>query len=270
MKIFALALLLSAATAGAATLEPLWTTKGLSNPESIIEIDGALYVSNVAGEGDAKDGKGFISKLGRDGSIETLSWVDGLDAPKGLAAEAGRLFVSDVTSLVEIDLATANIVQKHAIPDAVFLNDVAIARDGAVLVADSGKARISALKNGQVETWLEDPALRSVNGLLPEEKRLVVTTMQGKLLAVDWQTRAITTLAENLGNADGVAPLADGHYLVGEWPGRLFDVAPDGTHVVVRDTREAKEYQNDFIRLGDELLVPNWEPSTLRAYRIAR
>lgn len=75
-------------------------------------------------------------------------------------------------------------------------------------------------------------------------------------------------LAEGLGDADGVAALGDGAYLVGEWPGRLFHVAGDGSASVLLDQREAKHYLNDFIPVGDRLIVPNWEPSTVSAYRL--
>jgi hypothetical protein len=99
---------------------------------------------------------------------------------------------------------------------------------------------------------------------------MVVTTMQGKLLAVDWKTKAITVLAENLGDGDGVAPLGAGAYLVSEWPGRLFHVTPDGAQTVLMDTRTETILLNDFLLVGDTLVVPNWEPSTLTAYRVTR
>jgi outer membrane protein assembly factor BamB len=270
-------LLLTVGCAGPRTtrppqLVPAWTATGLSNPESAIP-DAAgrfLYVSNVAGEGDARDGNGFIAKLGLDGTLLQREWATGLDAPKGLALARGRLFVADVTRLVEIDAATGAVVARFDAPGAKFLNDVAIARDGAVLVADSGTAQVFALRDGRLETWLQHEQLGAVNGLLPERDRLVVTTMRGKLLAVDWDTKAITVLAEGLGDADGVVALGRGAYLVGEWPGRLFHVRADGTSVVLADTRADKRYINDFILVDGLLVVPNWEPSTVSAYRLQR
>ncbi|MFD0739409.1 SMP-30/gluconolactonase/LRE family protein [Lysobacter koreensis] len=254
------------------TLTPLWSTPGFANPESAIpDATGEfLYVSNVAGEGDARDGNGFISRVSLDGAILEREWATGLDAPKGLALAGARLFVSDVTALVEIDAGTGRTVARHAVEGAGFLNDVAVTADGTVLVSDSAKARIHAWRDGRMQLWLEHDLLRSINGLLPERERLIVTTMQGRLLAVDWNTRAITPLAEGLGNADGVVALRDGTYLVGEWPGRLFHVAGDGASTVLLDQREAKHYLNDFILLGDRLIVPNWEPSTVSAYRLQR
>ena len=68
-----LILLLSGAIAPlhAFELQPLWTTTGLRNPESVIAAtDGAsLFVSNVDGEADARDGRGGISRLSLDGTV---------------------------------------------------------------------------------------------------------------------------------------------------------------------------------------------------------
>ncbi len=254
------------------TLTQLWSTPGFSNPESILpSADGAFfYVTNVAGEGDARDGNGFIARMTPDGTIVTRDWAKGLDAPKGMALRDGRLYVSDIDDLVVLDAASGAEMTRHVVPGAKFLNDVALAPDGAVLVADSGSARIFALKDGAVTEWRADAAFDSINGLLPEPGRLVVTTMAGKLLAVDWTTKAITTLASDLGQADGVAPLGGGAYLVSEWPGRLFEVGADGGARVLLDTREAKTLLNDFVLVGDTLYVPNWGPGSVTAYRVAR
>lgn len=261
-----------AGDASAPRLQPLWTLSGLSSPESVaLSADGAfLYVSNVGGEGGERDANGYISRVSRDGRMLEQRWATGLDAPKGMALRDGKLFVSDIGRLVVIDAASGRIVSSHDAPDAGFLNDVALLPDGRVIVSDSGKQRIYVFDGTALTPWLEDPLLRSINGLLPEPGRLVVTTMQGRLLAVDWTSRAITVLAEGLGDGDGVARLQDGGYLVSEWPGRLFHVRPDGSHVVIQDDREAERYMNDFLLLGDVLLVPNWKPGTLSAYRLAQ
>jgi len=261
-----------AANAREPSLTQAWSTGDFANPESVLLSPNGkfLFVSNVAGEGDARDGNGFISRVSLDGAMLEREWVKGLDAPKGLAIAGKRLFVSDLTALVEIDSASGKVLARHQAEGAGFLNDVAIAPRGAVLVSDSAKSRIYQWRDSAMSTWLEDELLRSVNGLLPEKGRLLVTTMQGKLLAVDWKTRAITVLADGLGNADGIVALGKGEYLVSEWPGRMFHVRADGTSRVLLDTREAKRFLNDFILVGDRLIVPNWEPSSVTAYRLSR
>lgn len=272
-----LALLLLATGCGAPAKEayqesrqPVWRLDGLSDPESVaLAADGrTLYVANVAGEGDARDGNGFISRISLGGKMLQRQWVTGLDAPKGAIVAGGRLYVSDIDRLVEIDTATAKVVARHAAPGATFLNDVAVAPDGTVLVADSGTGRIFALKAGAMTVWSADPELKSANGLLPEADRLLVTTMEGKLLSMDYRTRMAKVLATGLGQADGVARADGDNYLVGEWPGRLFYVTPDGKTKTMLDSRARETYINDFIKVGDLLIVPNWKPGSVTAYRM--
>ncbi len=249
--------------------ELAWRLDGLESPESVaLSADGrSLYVSNVGGEGDARDGNGFIARVSLDGKLVQKAWAKDLNAPKGLALHEGRLFVSDIDTLVELDAATGETVNAWPIADAKFLNDVAIGPGGEVLVADSGGARIYALDNGAVAAWLAHPDLRAINGLLAEKDRLVVTTMGGLLLAVDWRTKAVTRLAQGLGEGDGVAALGGGRYLVSAWPGRLFEVAADGSSRVLIDSRTEPRFINDFILTRDLLIAPNWKPGSLSAYR---
>lgn len=249
-----------------------WRTSGLANPESIaLSEDGSFfYVTNVNGEADAKDGNGFVARVSRDGRVLEREWALGLDAPKGVARFDGALYVADIDNLVVIDEATGAVRERIAIAGAAFLNDVAIASSGMILVSDSGGSRIYAVEGGRASAWLEHELLESVNGLLPEPDRLVVSTMQGRLLAVDHATREITVLAEGLGDADGIAALGEGRYLVSEWPGQMHVVAPGGTHQTVLDTRSENVFLNDFLLVGDELLVPHWEPSALSSYQLTQ
>jgi len=252
------------------TREPLWRLTGLADPESVaLAADGrTLYVANVAGEGELRDGNGFISRISTSGKMLEREWVRGLDAPKGAVVSGGKLYVSDIDRLVEIDTATGRIAGRYPAPGATFLNDVGVGPDGTVLVADSGTGRIFALANGAMTVWSADPLLKSVNGLLPEPDRMLATTMEGLLLSIDYRTRAVTVKARGLGQADGLARADGDNYLVGEWPGRLFYVEPGGKVRTLDDSRGRGVYINDFIKVGDLLIVPNWKPGSVTAYRM--
>lgn len=254
------------------TLEQVWRISGLAAPESVaLSGDGAfLYVSNVNGEGDAHDGNGFISRVSLDGAVLQREFATGLDGPKGLMLHGDALYVSDINRLVVLDAHSGAVRRITPIAGAEFLNDLAFAPSGEVLIADSGTARIFTVDAaGTTATWAENALLGAVNGLLPEPSRLLVTTMQGRLLAIDYQTRAITILAEGLGDADGIAPLGGGRYLVTAWPGEMFWVdATDGSHQQIMDTRQEPRYLNDILRVGDMLYAPHWEPGELTAYRL--
>jgi sugar lactone lactonase YvrE len=261
-----------AAPLQAPRLEQIWRVGGLANPESVaLSADGTfLYVTNVNGEGEARDGNGFISRVSTSGEMLQRDFATGLDAPKGIMLGGDALYVADINQMVVLDAATGAIRRRVPAPGAVFLNDLTFAPDGQVLIADSGAARIYAVRSDTAEVWLEHELLDSINGFLPESSRLVVTTMAGRLLAIDYETRAITVLAEGLANADGVAALGDGRHLVSEWPGQMFVVSPDGSHETIMDTREEGRLLNDFLIVGDVLYQPHWEPSELTAYRVVQ
>src|SRR4051812_44533189 len=64
-----------------------WTvTEGISAPESVYvdADDGFIFVSNIVGAPDQRDGNGYISKLSPDGKVIAAMWVTGFNAPKGL------------------------------------------------------------------------------------------------------------------------------------------------------------------------------------------
>lgn len=262
---------LAACASGPPKLEAQWVADGFSDPESLaLSADGEfLYVSNVAGEGDVKNGEGFISTITLDGRLLERRWAEGLNAPKGLAlSEDGLLWVTDIDRINAIDTATGRLRVSHLIGPAKFLNDIAIAPDGKVLAADSGGAKIYSFANGKHATWLADDQLDSVNGLLPLKKELIVTTMAGRLLSIDWETKAISTIGTGFGPLDGVTKRGDGEYFVSEWPGKIKHIAEDGTVSLIVDTEAAGQFQNDFLRIKRVMYVPSWKPGLVTAYRI--
>jgi hypothetical protein len=95
------------------TLTLLWeTADSLATNESVLfdETTGILYVSNIEGQDpQQKDGKGSIAILSKEGKILNPAWVTGLNAPKGMAISSGKLYVTDIDHLIEIDLATSKI-----------------------------------------------------------------------------------------------------------------------------------------------------------------
>ena len=102
------------------------TSSSLKNPESVAYApkQNVLLVSNVNGKPDQKDQNGFISKVSpSNGSIIELNWVTGLNAPKGIAIsnDGSKLYVSDITDLVEIDIASGKIIKRFNAPGSSFL-----------------------------------------------------------------------------------------------------------------------------------------------------
>jgi len=119
---------------------------GLLAPESVLhDAESDTYlVSNVNGKPLDADRNGFISRIGPDGKVAELKWIDGsktgstLDAPKGMAVSGATLYVADITWIRLFDRKTGAPKGKLAVKGATFLNDVAVAPDGVIYVTDTG------------------------------------------------------------------------------------------------------------------------------------
>src|SRR6185503_14181208 len=101
-------------------------------------------VSNINGGRTDVDNNGYIAELSGDGKVTKPKLIEGgkdkikLDAPKGLGLMNGVLYVSDITVVRKFDVKTGAPKGEIAVKDSTFLNDIAIAPDGRVFVADSG------------------------------------------------------------------------------------------------------------------------------------
>jgi hypothetical protein len=242
--VLGLALTLIVCTTASAAPKLLWEVKGLAQPESVVQdpATGSIYVTNIAGAIMQKDGNGFIARLRPDGTIIEREWVKGLNAPTGMALHDRTLYVADVDELVEINVASGEITDRHAAKGAVFLNDVAVDEDGTVYASDTPLNTIWRLKDGAFEPWLANDALNGPNGLLPQGDKLVVASFGklpgegqkqelGGLLVVNVEDQSVGKLGggEPIGNLDGLQLLQPGVYLVTDWAaGVLYRVDAKG------------------------------------------
>jgi hypothetical protein len=280
MKRLLAILLLAALPATAA--EPLWETAGFANPESVLwdPAKKILYVSNVNGNPPDKDGNGYISKLSQDGKVTVEKWAVGLDGPKGMALFKGRLYVSDIDRLVEIDTSTGRIAKAFPAPGAKFLNDVAADDKGYVYVSDMLGNTIWRLAAGKFEVWLDDPQLQNPNGLTVESTRLVVaswgpmtgegfaTKSPGNLKAVTFADKMIRDLTQPFGNLDGIEPDGRGGWLVSDWmAGKLFQVDRRGNPTKMMDLKQGSADIGTIPERGI-LLVPLLMDGKVQAYRM--
>src|SRR5260370_11137467 len=135
-----------AATSSRAT--KVATVVGFLTPESVLHdsAQDIYFVSNINGGPLTKDNNGFISRLRPDGAIEVLKFIEGgragvtLNAPKGLALLGDTLWVADISVVRAFNARTGAPVDSVKLDSlgAVFLNDIAIAPNGAIYVTDTG------------------------------------------------------------------------------------------------------------------------------------
>ncbi|WP_108681315.1 SMP-30/gluconolactonase/LRE family protein [Methyloceanibacter sp. wino2] len=265
----------------ATELKEVWRAEGLRQPESVLfdPERNVLYVSNVDGGPTDKDGKGYIAKLTPDGKVETAEWVTGLNAPKGLGLYGDRLYVADVDRLVVIDIGTGEISKVYEAPDAKFLNDIAVDKDGRVFISDTLTNTIYALDGDAFGVWLRSAELAAPNGLYPDDGRLIVASWgKGEMMSakpdhlrtVDLDSKEIANLGDGtpIGNLDGLAPDGAGDFLVTDWvAGALFRVQPSGKAERLLDLNQGTA---DLFYRSDEKLVmiPFMNDGVLVAYRL--
>ena len=250
-----------------ASLEQIWATDTtLMTPESVLLNNDVLYVSLIDGQGGERDGKGGLAKVGTDGQIIDANWVTGLSAPKGMGIIAGKLYVTDLTDLVEIDLATGKVLQKMAVEGADFLNDLSIASDGTIYFSDMNTGKIHTLKDGQIATYHE--GIDNPNGVLALSDGLLYTE-SGKLQKIDAQ-KNVTTLAGGMDKStDGIEEISPGEYLVSCWAGEVYHVK-DGTATKLLDTKDAKSNTADigYDAAKKIVYVPTFFKNSVVAYQL--
>jgi len=268
----------------AAGVTVAWRATGLDAPESVTWDDAnkTFYVSNVGGmDPTAKDGNGFISKVDQTGKVTTLKWVTGLDAPKGTEIANGKLYVSDISQLVEIDIATGKITNKYPAAGAMFLNDVAIAPDGRVFVADTFTSSIYVLQNGKLDVFVKDAKLRGPNGLVMLNGKLLVAELgdvsqgfdkmtPGNIKQIDLTTKAISDFGPPIvGNLDGIELDGQGGVTVTDNPkGKILDVKATGMPTEI-GTAKPGSADHEYVASLGLYVIPQMQDNALVAYKVA-
>ncbi len=262
-----------------------WVVQDMRTPESVYldEGSGYLFVSQIDGQPNEKDGKGRISKLGLDGTVVTADWFTALNAPKGLRSFGGTLWVADLDEVIGIDIASAkenarDQDRRREVPQRRRgrrrRHGLRVRHDGQQDLRDQGRegdglcgrgaARISErlVRRGRA-------AGRRRLGHKPEAD--FTTKVPGHLYALDLKTKQKTLITKQpLGNIDGVEQEARGGYLVTDYlAGKLIQVSPTGESRVVRTFKPGLADHTFLYAQGDILIAPHMNENTVAAYDIS-
>lgn len=265
------------------SLTMVWESPAeLNGPESALYDSGrdVIYVSNVNGAPNEVDGNGYIARLSPDGAILETQWVEGLNAPKGLAMHGGKLYVSDIDQLVEIDLESGDVTNRYAGAGAQFLNDVTADQAGNVYVSDMVGNKIYRLSGGEFAVWLDDARLDNPNGLHVDGDKLIVgawgkmtdgfnTAVPGHLKTVSIDNASVKSLGSGtpVGNLDGVEPDGRGNFYVTDWmAGKLFLISPSGEAEVLLELGQGSA-DHEVIEDKGLIVIPLMNENKVVAYR---
>ena len=241
--------------------EPFLKLKGFSHPESIIldEARNVLYVSNMA---DDQPGDGFISRVDRNGQILDLKWITGLKDPKGLLLMEDKLYVTNNTEFVEVDIQKGQIVEQRKVDGAQSLNDITADDAGNLYISDTGKSSIFIRDtSGNIREWLHSSQLEQPNGLLVFGDDILVAAWgkdkPGNVLKVNRNTRKIERISKSgIGNLDGVQKIDYNRFYISDWAtGKIFKFNTQGEK---EETLTAEKSAGDilFLKGSNLLLLP--------------
>lgn len=251
------------------TMTMLWETPdSLMTNESVLydETSGKIYVANIEGQDPSeKDGKGSIAIISKEGKIVDPTWISGLNAPKGMAITNGKLYVTDIDELVEIDIANSKVSKKYKVEGAQFLNDAA-AHNGTVYFTDMKAGKVHSFVDGKIETVSEGN--ESINGL--------AVGSDGTIYGLDasglkkWGADgSATVLNSTVTGGDGLVILGDGNYIASRWQGEIY-FANDSTQTLMLDTKSAESNTADIGYNPAEkiIYVPTFFKNKVVAYKL--
>lgn len=248
-------------------------TLELTHCESAVydPIHDRIYASLI---GNREKGDGAVATVDIDGKLINGAFISGLEDPKGIAITDDKIYVSDVTVLVEADIKTGTILKRHSAEGIQFLNDVAIANDGSVYVSDTRTSEIYRLAtDGNFSLWLADAQLDNPNGLLIQGNTMYVASWGsapegGRVSTVDMSSKSISPLTEVIGNLDGIRPYDKDHLLISDWnSGKTHLMALDGS---TKEVLRVGQSVGDIAYIKDKklLLLPMNKQSRLLFYRL--
>lgn len=248
----------------------------LTTAESALydEANDVIYVSCIAGDPTGKQGNGFIAKLGTDGELKERKWIDGLDAPKGMALHKGKLYVTDIDRIHRIQVKRETVHKTHKVESAEFLNDIAINEaDKEIYISDMTGGKIYRFREDGIEEWISgEELLDRPNGMLFEKGKLLVGNKTG-IIGVDpasGETSKHVALERDK-TIDGLSNNGNGAYFISDWRGKIQLVGPDRSArtLINHKARQMNAADHTYIPSKNLLVVPTFQDNGAIAYKIA-
>lgn len=249
-----------------------WETNGFDTPESVLlnSEEGILYISNIGGMNPTeKDGNGFISTMKTNGEISELKWATGLNAPKGMAISMQMLYVTDIDRLVKISLKSGKVVETIPVKDAVFLNDIAVTKNGSIIISDSKGLTYYMLLDGKLEKFLHDSSFHFPNGLCVVGDK-IFSGVGDKIISFTEEDSRWSDYILETGGVDGLSKVDDNSFIISDWQGKVHLVYTDRPKVLILDTGMDNINAADFHYESNEklLFIPTFFHNSVSCYKL--
>lgn len=250
------------------TLTKVWETREelTTNESALFDSDSdMIFIANIDGDPAGKDGKGFISKISKTGEIIELQWISGLDAPKGMGIVGGKLYVTNVDELVEIDIANSKISNRYKVEGAKFLNDLDTYGD-IVYFTDMNTGKIHVFQNGNFSVFAENQ--KNINGIRISEDGTIYG-LDGEGLKKYKSDGTFEIINANVKGGDGLVILEDNVFVASRWQGEVY-LIKDGIETMLLDTKaeESNTADIDYIPSEGIVIVPTFFKNKVVAYKL--
>lgn len=250
-------------------LVKVWEVSNIPVPESVLPVPekNILYVSLIDGKGWEADGKGGIGILSPNGKNFNANWITGLSAPKGMGILNGKLYVTDITDVVIINIEKGIVEKKIRLTDAENLNDITIG-NGKVYVSDSKAAAIWELSNDIPSLYLTN--VPATNGLKYHNNKLYFG--EGKNFKTIDANKKVVALATVSQNIDGIEPIAKNEFIITAWTGYIFYVDKKGKYTTLMETHQQGLNTADigYDPKTKMLYLPTFNGKSVIAYKVKR
>lgn len=257
----------------------------LRGPMSVVhdEEQDVYFVSNVDGAAAGKDGKGFISRITPNGKVADRTFIDGLDAPKGMALRGTELWVADIDVVRVFDRVTGAALRTIDLAPhgAVYLEDLAAGPDESIYVTDmdvrirgekervrQGDGRIFRIGDeDNVEIAIAGEELRSPSGIAWDGTRFLIAQAYGNEVLAWNRGMGTKAVLRGPGAYDGIVVLPNGTVIVSS---HYDDALHSGKAGELRPLFARKPSPGDiaFDRKRNRLLIPSYEGDWVEAWTL--
>lgn len=243
--------------------------RGFKIPESaaVDSRNNYIYVSNINGEPDEKNGMGYVTRIMLSGEIIDTLNIQGLNAPKGMALSGNLLFIADIDRVVVYDTDSQKIVKIFEPQGAEFLNDISIDAENNIYISDSKAGQLFKITSDKIETYIADSLCVNANGLCRCDACLAMGA--GNKIVIINPLNANKKVFANLNfTPDGLKYHNDTTFIASDFVGNIFAVTPKRCTLLVSAREGVNAADFEYLSEQNILIVPTFFNNSIDIYEI--